>query len=126
MNPNGALTMLEKTIQKTFLLLFLLAAAAAIVISISQNVNATDSKVNVKALQQAASNAVPASLDEVIKASGLTLGGTNPIKPLRNVSGMVLLANVEGDLVGHITDETNDTATLKLLGLKPQLISIAR
>lgn len=105
--------MLNKTIQKGFLSLILLFTAVVTVISVAQNVNAKD--------------AIPlVNLDQALQTSGLTQQGSNPIKPLKNVNGMVLLANSEGDLVGHITSETNGAATLKLLGLKPQLISTPR
>jgi hypothetical protein len=104
--------MFNETIHKGFLSLILLFTAAVIVINVAQNVNAKD--------------ALPiANLDQVLQASGLTQRGANAIKPLKNVNGMVLLANSEGDIVGHITSETKGTATLTLLGLNPQLISIA-
>ena len=105
--------MFNETIHKGFLSLVLLFTAAVTVISAAKNVNAKD--------------AIPlVTLDQALQTSGLTQQGANPIKPLRNVNGMVLLANSEGDLVGHITGETKGTATLTLLGLNPQLISIAR
>jgi hypothetical protein len=105
--------MFNETIHKGFLSLILLFTAAVIVINVAQNVNAKD--------------ALPiVDLDQALQASGLTQRGANPIKPLKNVNGMVLLANSEGDIVGHITGETKGAATLKLLGLNPQLISIAR
>jgi len=34
-----------------------------------------------------------------------------------------LLANSEGDLVGHITDDARGATTLRLLGQEPQVIS---
>jgi|GEM_PF-5319087 hypothetical protein len=105
--------MFNGTIHKGFLLLILLFSAAVAVISVAQNVNAKDATPLV-------------NLDQALQTSGLTQQGTNPIKPLKNINGVVLLANSEGDLVGHITGETEGTATLKLLGLNPQLISIAR
>ena len=105
--------MFNGTTHKGFLLLILLFSAAVAVISVAQNVNAKDATPLV-------------NLDQALQTSGLTQQGTNPIKPLKNINGVVLLANSEGDLVGHITGETEGTATLKLLGLNPQLISIAR
>ena len=109
----GDSRMFNGTIHKGFLLLILLFSAAVAVISAAQNVNAKDATPLV-------------NLDQALQTSGLTQQGTNPIKPLKNINGVVLLANSEGDLVGHITGETEGTATLKLLGLNPQLISIAR
>jgi hypothetical protein len=119
----GDIDMLEKTIQKTFLLLFLLVMTAAILVSLSQPASASDSVVPTKVLPQAVSNRALMNFDEAIQASGLTLGGANPIKPLKSVDGMVLLANSEGDLVGHITDDARGAATLRLLGQEPQVIS---
>jgi hypothetical protein len=122
-NTLGDIDMLEKTIQKTFLLLFLLVITAAILVSLSQQVSAGDSVVPAKVLPQAASNRALMNFDEAIQASGLTLGGANPIKPLKSVEGMVLLANSEGDLVGQITDDARGATTLRLLGQEPQVIS---
>jgi hypothetical protein len=118
--------MLEQTVQKIFLLFFLLVAAAAVAIGFSQNVNATDSMASAKAMPQVASNTGPASLDELIQASGLSQGGANPIKPLRNINGMVLLANSEGDMVGHVVTDASGTFTLKLLGQLPLQVSALR